>query len=260
MSEGLLLEIGVWQGPLEALLQAVRHRAIDLRTLPLRELIDQFLICVEERLKNRPLEQTANDLVLAATLLQMRSALLLREDTGEHLAAHSAPEQLQRALLRKETLLQAVECFETRPVLGESVFGRGELPPSPSAAEAASSILTRDLLDALFSASRRRAKLRPPESIFQPSFVPRVSVQDALAWWQRKVRDYPESTWDLVEGVMSLSPRESLQSLTQRKAEWAAHLSAVLELEKRGELYVQKQEPSIAIVISTLIFHTEKNI
>ena len=240
MSEGLLLEVGAWQGPLEALLQAVRRHAIDLRTLPLKELIDQFLICVEEGLKNRPLEQTANDLVLAATLLQMRSALLLREDTKEHLAAHSAAEQIQRALLRKDTLLRAVECFETRPVLGESVFGRGKLPPSPSAAETASSILTRDLLDALLSASRRRAKLRPPESIFQPSFVPRVSVQDALAWWQRKIRDHPESTWDLVEGVMSLSPRESLQSLTQRKAEWAAHLSAVLELEKRGELYLRQ--------------------
>ncbi|WP_249207944.1 segregation/condensation protein A [Gluconobacter cerinus] len=95
MSEGLLLEVGAWQGPLEALLQAVRRRAIDLRTLPLRELIDQFLICVEEQLKNRPLEQTANDLVLAATLLQMRSALLLRADTEEHLAAHSAAEQLE---------------------------------------------------------------------------------------------------------------------------------------------------------------------
>ncbi|MEJ5143680.1 segregation and condensation protein A [Gluconobacter albidus] len=235
MSEGLLLEVGAWQGPLEALLQAVRRRAIDLRTLPLRELIEQFLICVEEGLKNRPLEQTANDLVLAATLLQMRSALLLREDTEEHLAAHSAAEQLQRVLLRKDTLLQAVECFETRPVLGESVFGRGKLPPSPSAAETASSILTQDLLDALLSASRRRAKLRPPESIFQPSFVPRVSVQDALVWWQRKVRDYPESTWDLIEGVVDLAPGEGPQSLTQRKAAWAAHFLAILELARKGK-------------------------
>ncbi|MEJ5118667.1 MULTISPECIES: segregation and condensation protein A [Gluconobacter] len=235
MSEGLLLEVGAWQGPLEALLQAVRRRAIDLRTLPLRELIDQFLICVEEQLKNRPLEQTANDLVLAATLLQMRSALLLRADTEEHLAAHSAAEQLQRALLRKDTLLQAVECFETRPVLGESVFGRGKLPPSPSAAETGSSILTQDLLDALLSASRRRAKLRPPESIFQPSFVPRVSVQDALAWWQRKIRDHPESPWDLVEGVIHFSLGASPQNLMQRKATWAAHLSAILELARQGE-------------------------
>ncbi|MBS1087294.1 segregation and condensation protein A [Gluconobacter sphaericus] len=240
MSEGALLEVGAWQGPLEALLQAVRRRAIDLRTLPLRELIDQFLICVEEGLKNRPLEQTANDLVLAATLLQMRSALLLREDTEEHLAAHSAAEQLQRALLRKDTLLQVVECFETRPVLGESVFGRGKLPPSPSAAETASLILTRDLLDALLSASRRREKLRPPEKILRPSFIPRVSVQDAIAWWQQKLWQQPECAWDLIEGVMDLSPGEGPQSLTQRKAAWAAHLSAVLELEKRGELYLKQ--------------------
>ncbi|WP_235993413.1 segregation and condensation protein A [Gluconobacter cadivus] len=221
-------------------MQAVRRRALDLRTLPLLDLIDQFLICVEEQFDTRPLEQTANDLVLAATLLQMRSALLLREDTEEHLAAHSAAEQIQPDLLRKETLLQAVEHFETRPVLGESVFRRGKLPLSRSPAETISSILIRDLLDALLSMSRRRAKLVPSETIFQPSFEPRLSVQNAMAWWQQKVRDHPESTWDIVEGVISLSPRGSLQSLTQRKAEWAAHLSAVLELEKRGELCLRQ--------------------
>ena len=240
MSDEILLEVGVWQGPLDALLQAVRRRALDLRTLPLLDLIDQFLICVEEQLDTRPLEQTANDLVLAATLLQMRSALLLREDTKEHLAAHSAAKQIQRALLRKDTLLRAVECFETRPVLGESVFERGKQSPSPSAAETASLILTGDLLDALLSASRRRARLRPPESIFQPSFVPRVSVQDALAWWQRKIRDHPESTWDLVEGVISLSSKGDSESLTQRKATWVIHLSAVLELARKKELLLEQ--------------------
>ncbi|MBS1089697.1 segregation/condensation protein A [Gluconobacter wancherniae] len=240
MSDEIHLEVGVWQGSLDALLQAVRRHALDLRTLPLTELIDQFLSCVEERLNTRSIEQTADDLILAATLLQMRSALLLREDTEEHLAAYSAAEQIQRVLLRKDMLLHVLECFETRPVLGENVFGRGTLPPSPSAPVAAPVILTRDLLDAVLSISRRRAKLVPSESLFQPSFKPRLSVQDALAWWQRKIRDHPESTWDLVEGVMSLSPRGSLQGLTQRKAEWAAHLSAVLELEKRGELYLRQ--------------------
>ena len=240
MSDEIHLEVGIWQGSLDALLQAVRRHALDLRTLPLTELIDQFLSCVEERLNPRSIEQTADDLILAATLLQMRSALLLREDTEEHLAAYSAAEQIQRVLLRKDTLLHVLECFETRPVLGENVFGRGTLPPSPSAPVAAPVILTRDLLDAVLSISRRRAKLVPSESLFQPSFKPRLSVQDAMAWWQQKVQDHPESTWDLAEGVISLSSRGSLQSLTQRKAEWAAHLSAVLELEKRGELYLRQ--------------------
>ncbi|AQS92424.1 chromosome segregation protein ScpA (plasmid) [Gluconobacter albidus] len=240
MSDEILLEVGVWHGPLDALLQAVRRRALDLRTLPLTELIDQFLICVEEELKNRPLEQTANDLVLAATLLQMRSALLLREDTEEHLAAHSAAEQIQRALLRKDTLLRAVECFETRPVLGESVFRRGELPPSSFAVETASSPLIRDVLDALLSVSRRREKLVPKESIFQPYFEPRLSVQDAMAWWHQMVQNHPESTWDLIEGVISRSSKEGFQSLMQRKATWVIHLSAVLELARKKELLLEQ--------------------
>ncbi|MFT9366895.1 MAG: segregation/condensation protein A [Gluconobacter sp.] len=240
MSDDILLEVGVWQGPLDALLQAVRRRALDLRTLPLLDLIDQFLICVEEQFDTRPLEQTANDLVLAATLLQMRSALLLREDTEEHLAAHSAAEQIQRVLLRKDVLLQTVERFETRPVLGESVFGRGRQPPSSLAVETASSPLIRDLLDALLSVSHRREKLVPKESIFQPSFGPRLSVQDAMAWWQQKVRDNPESTWDIVEGVISLSSKEDSESLTQRKATWVIHLSAVLELARKTELLLEQ--------------------
>ncbi|MBS1038822.1 segregation and condensation protein A [Gluconobacter cerinus] len=240
MSEGLLLEVGAWQGPLEALLQAVRRRAIDLRTLPLTDLIDQFLACVEDGLRDRPLEQTADELVLAATLVQMRSALLLRSDAADHSAARSAAEHIQRVLLRKDTLQRAVEIFERRPVLGDDVFGRGSVVPSPSVAETASLILTRDLLDALLSISRRRVRLVPAGSFFPPPSVPRLSVQDAMAWWQQRVRDYPESAWDLSEGVMSLSPTKGLQSLTQRKAAWAVQLSAVLELARNGELVLQQ--------------------
>ena len=250
MSDEILLEVGVWQGPLDALLQAVRRRALDLRTLPLLDLIDQFLICVEEQLKSRPLEQTANDLVLAATLLQMRSALLLREDTKEHLAAHSAAEQIQRALLRKDTLLRAVECFETRPVLGESVFGRGKLPPSPSAAETASLILTRDLLDALLSASRRREKLVPAKRIFQPSFVSPFSVKDAITWWQAKVQKSGRNVWKFVDCVKEISAGESPQNLMQRKITWAIHFSTILELDKQGGVYLQQHHPSSEIIIS----------
>ncbi|MBS1083674.1 segregation and condensation protein A [Gluconobacter kondonii] len=252
MSDEILLEVDVWHGPLDALLQAVRRRALDLRTLPLLDLIDQFLICVEEQLKSRPLEQTANDLVLAATLLQMRSALLLREDTKEHLAAHSAAEEIQRNLLRKETLLQAVEHFETRPVLSESVFGRGKLPLSRSPAETVSSILTRDLLDALLSMSRRRAKLRPPEKIFQPSFVSPFSVKDAVTWWQAKVKKSGRNVWNLVDCVKEISAEESPPNLMQRKITWAIHFSTILELDKRGEVYLQQHQPSSEIIISKL--------
>ncbi|MBF0865961.1 MAG: segregation/condensation protein A [Gluconobacter potus] len=240
MSEGALLEAGAWQGPLEALLQAVRRHAVDLRTLPLTELIDRFLACVEDGLRDRPLEQTADELVLAATLVQMRSALLLRSDAADHSAARSAAEHIQRVLLRKDTLQRAVEILERRPVLGDDVFGRGSVVPSLSVAETASLILTRDLLDALLSVSRRRAQLMPEESIFLPSALPRLSVQDAVAWWQQKLCEHSESAWDLIEGVMSLSPTETPQSLTHRKAAWAVHLAAVLELARNGELVLQQ--------------------
>ncbi len=236
MSEAPFLEGSTWEGSLDALLQAVRRHAVDLRTLPLTELIDRFLVCVEDGLRDRPLEQTADELVLAATLVQMRSALLLRSDTTDHSAALSAAEQIQRVLLRKDALQRTVEVFERRAVLGEDVFGRGSVVFSPSVAETASRILTRDLLDALLSVSRRRAQLMPEESIFLPSALPRLSVQDAVAWWQQKLCEHSESAWDLIEGVISLSPTETPQSLTHRKAAWAVHLAAVLELAREGEL------------------------
>jgi len=240
MSEGPFLEGGAWEGSLDALLQAVRRHAVDLRTLPLTELIDRFLACVEDGLRDRPLEETADELVLAATLVQMRSALLLRSDAADHSAALSAAEHIQQVLLRKDPLQRAVEIFERRPVLGDDVFGRGSVVPSPSVAETASFILTRDLLDALLAVSRRRARLVPAGSFFPLPSVPRLSVQDAVAWWQEKLREHPESVWDLIEGVMSLFPTEGLQSLTQRKAAWAVQLSAVLELARNGELLLQQ--------------------
>lgn len=239
MSEGPLLEVGSWKGPVEALIRAARCQSVNLRTIPLTTLIEQLLFYVEEGLKERPLEQTADCLVQAATLIQIRSALLLQHDTIVHAGAVSDAEQIRQRLTRKEALERASQFFEARPILGETVFARGNTDISPFSADKASSIQIWDLLEALLSLSRRRARIQPGQDIFRLSRITYLSVGVALEWWHQRLRKEPHGRWGLSDGVGNL-PGPKSQSQIQHNATCAAHFLAVLELGKQGELHLHQ--------------------
>jgi segregation and condensation protein A len=84
-SGGLTLRVGQFEGPFDLLLHLCRTNEIDLANLPVRTITDQYLAHLEA-MEFRDLEVAGAYLVIAATLVYLKSKLLVPPD--------ESPEQL----------------------------------------------------------------------------------------------------------------------------------------------------------------------
>ena len=80
--EGLTLRVGQFEGPLDLLLHLCRTNEIDLANLPVRTITDQYLAHLEA-LEFQDLEAAGAYLVMAATLIYLKSKLLVPPDEME---------------------------------------------------------------------------------------------------------------------------------------------------------------------------------
>src|SRR5215472_9795992 len=81
----LRLRVGSFEGPFDLLLHLCRTNEIDLAALPVRTITDQYLTHLEA-MEFRDLESAGAYLVMAATLIYLKSKLLVPlEDSEEQL-------------------------------------------------------------------------------------------------------------------------------------------------------------------------------
>ena len=92
--EALYLELDGWEGPLDLLLDLARRQKVDLRSISILALVDQYLTYIDEA-EALKLELAADYLVMAAWLAYLKSALLLPKEEQED----PSPEELALKLL-----------------------------------------------------------------------------------------------------------------------------------------------------------------
>ena len=78
----LRLRVGTFDGPFDLLLHLCRTNEIDLAALPVRTITDQYLAHLEA-MEFRDLEVAGAYLVMAATLIYLKSKLLVPPDETE---------------------------------------------------------------------------------------------------------------------------------------------------------------------------------
>ena len=78
----LRLRVGTFEGPFDLLLHLCRTNEIDLAALPVRPITDQYLAHLEA-MEFRDLEMAGAYLVMAATLIYLKSKLLVPPDESE---------------------------------------------------------------------------------------------------------------------------------------------------------------------------------
>jgi segregation and condensation protein A len=120
----LYLELDGWEGPLDLLLDLARRQKVDLRTISILALVDQYLTYIEqaEALK---LELAADYLVMAAWLAYLKSALLLPREEQEDPSPEEMALRLQLRLQRLGAMREAAARLIGRDRLGRDVFARG---------------------------------------------------------------------------------------------------------------------------------------
>lgn len=138
-----VLSIAGFAGPLDWLLEMVRAQKIDLARLSIAALIEAFVSAMTAALTDRAADRTpaagagaaridppcvdhwAVWTVMAASLTELWSRLLLPRETPAAQQAADAAEALRRHLLERARMQAAAEWLDRRAQLGRDAFARG---------------------------------------------------------------------------------------------------------------------------------------
>jgi segregation and condensation protein A len=123
-----VLSVDGFEGPLDWLLGLARTRKINLAQLSIAALIAQFAEALAAALAGREpraIDRWAGWTVMAATLTEIWSRLLLPADAAASRAAETEAEALRRQLLARGRMREAADWLARRPQLGWDVFPRG---------------------------------------------------------------------------------------------------------------------------------------
>ncbi|HHI98162.1 MAG TPA: segregation/condensation protein A [Thermodesulfatator atlanticus] len=151
MSE-CIVKIPVFEGPLDLLLHLVRKNKLNIFDLPISLITEQYLAYLE-MMKALDLEVAAEYLLMAATLLYLKSQLLLPKEEPPAQEEEDPRQEIVTSLLELAKFQQAAALLDARPVLDREVFVPPGEEPTPHEGLAVSLF---DLLSALKEVLARR--------------------------------------------------------------------------------------------------------
>src|SRR3954468_12384020 len=123
-ADRLTLDLDGWEGPLDLLLTLARSQKVDLATISILALVEQYLAFIADA-KKLKLEIAADYLVMAAWLAYLKSCLLLPRDQEADPSPEELAMRLQLRLQRLSAMREAGARLLARDRLGRDVFLRG---------------------------------------------------------------------------------------------------------------------------------------
>ena len=224
----LTLRVGDYEGPLDLLLHLCRTEEIDLAALPVRTITDQYLAHLEA-IDFRDLETAGSYLVMAATLIYLKSKLLVPAD--EETAEELDDEALALKQELEERLREYAQVKARGALLAEREAEQALLWGRPgSTLPAAEDIPLEDLSVHLLERAMKhlideQGRRKPREVEPNPP-----SVLDRMTEILVLLRD----TWSMLFS--------SLAGGERRRSDVVVTLLAVLELVRQGRIRAQQTE------------------
>jgi segregation and condensation protein A len=172
-----VLAVAGYEGPLDWWLEMARAQKIDLAKLSVATLIGSFAKAMDAAIAARTgdlLPRWAIWTVMAATLTELWSRLLLPPDAPAVRAAVEEAEALRQQMLDRARMRAAAEWLERQPQLGRDSFRRGRPEASVTGRSGDRTELLRACLPALQVPEDQVVALRP-----RP--LPLWTASDALA-------------------------------------------------------------------------------
>ena len=118
------VKLEVFEGPLDLLLFLIRKDEIDIYDIPIADVTRQFLEFVE-MMQTLNLETAGDFLVMAATLMKIKSRMLLPADPDTDEEAEDPREELVRRLLEYQQFKEVANWLEDKQHLHRDSFYRG---------------------------------------------------------------------------------------------------------------------------------------
>ncbi|MEE9516894.1 MAG: segregation/condensation protein A [Candidatus Adiutricales bacterium] len=120
----LSVKLEIYEGPLDLLLHLIKKNEVDIYDIPVALITTQYLHYLES-MKSLNIELAGEFLLMAATLTQIKSKMLLPISSDETEAEEDDPRMaIVRPLLEHMKLRDAAEALERRELLNRDVFLR----------------------------------------------------------------------------------------------------------------------------------------
>lgn len=120
------IQLSQFEGPLDLLLYLIRKEEMDIMDIQIHKITQQYLEYIQ-LMKELDLEVAGEFVAMAATLLQIKSRLLLPtyNENGEIVETEDPRKELVQRLLEYEKYKEAAKALEGRPWLGRDIWTRG---------------------------------------------------------------------------------------------------------------------------------------
>jgi len=230
----LHLRLDGFEGPLDLLLELARTQKLDLGTISIVSLVDQYLAVIEQA-RGLRLELQADWLVMAAWLAWLKSRLLLPSQDGGEEDPEAIAGRLTDRLAELERMRAGAAWLAAQPQLGRDLFGRGA--PEDLTVQDRSGI--RADLTALCQAyvtGRRRAIAKRP---YRPKPRRLWSVGEALTRLQRVLGELP--SWAVLQRFLPDGEVGAELDTVERRAALASTLLAGLEMARGGAVELRQE-------------------
>jgi segregation and condensation protein A len=235
-----VVRLPVFEGPLDLLLHLIEKRQMEITTISLVAVTDQYLAYLEQWQEpdNRPLANIAAFISIAARLLYIKSQSLLpqvsqEEMTGEMQQAAAMAEELRTHLLEYKFAKEIANHLRFREEAGLQTYARSGLLASIEAQLAWTPPTLLGLeVSTLEKAFQRLLDLRARDESTSDIFIPlaRVRVSERIA---------------KIVGLLRIHPSILISELIENDSSRLViivTLLAVLELWKRERIYIKQTD------------------
>jgi len=172
------IRIENFEGPLDLLLHLIKKNEMDIYNIPIAEITAQYLVYLDA-MKSMNLDVAGEFLLMAATLLHIKSRLLLPQDQEDEPEEEEEDPraELVRRLLEYQKYKEAAATLDGMPMLGRDIFARSFPAPELEEPEEAGfeAVGLYDLIEAFRSILREA-----PAETFHEVDIERLSVTDKV--------------------------------------------------------------------------------
>jgi segregation and condensation protein A len=178
-------QLDIFEGPLDLLLHLIKKNEVDVHDIPIALITEQYLayLGLFEQLN---LDLAGEYLVMAATLMQIKSRLLLPPTEGEAEEAEDPRSELVQQLEEYQRFRAAAGQLADRDILDRDVFRRSPEEPESETRELPPlrELELADLVDAL-----REVLKRLPEDAAHEIIGERIPIADRIPVILERLRD-----------------------------------------------------------------------
>jgi segregation and condensation protein A len=229
----LFLNLDGFEGPIDLLLHLSREQKVDLVSISITELANQYISFIE-RVKFINIEIAADYLVMASWLAFLKSKILLPEEKNDEDIEDidSISKKLKIRLLRLQAMQKASEQLMIMPKLGENRFVRGE---DNSNIDIIKYEYEPNLYNLLIAYGQINNSSKNIELTIENSKL--YSVQEAIERLTKLIKT--SSEWVELKEFLP----EKLNDKLNDNSAISSYFLASLELANKGDLKIRQENP-----------------